>query len=70
MGGEMPDMPADHSKMGCCTPACQAPSSAAFLAKQETGLASALTRKVKLVWAPSRELVSAVGSGLDPPPRT
>ncbi len=69
MGGEMPDMPPDHSTMDCCTAACHAPSSAAFVPKQDACLATGAIGKVKLVGAPIKELVSAVGSGLDPPPR-
>lgn len=68
-GGDMPNMPGDHSKMDCCTPACHAPSAAALLPKSDAGPSESFADKTPLAWAPSRELLSAVSSGLDPPPR-
>ena len=68
-GNHMPDIPADHSKMGCCTPACQAPSSAALLPNRDAVLATGFGATLKLAMAPVEELASASGSGLDPPPR-
>ncbi len=70
MGGEMPDMPAGHSNMDCCTPACQAPSTAAaLLPRQDSGLSDYADKKLKLACAPAKELTSIQGAGLDPPPR-
>ncbi len=68
-GDDMPDMPADHLKMDCCTPACQAPSAAASLPRQGSGLPSTFASKLRLVWAPAKVLTSVWGSVLDPPPR-
>ena len=68
-GNHMPDIPADHSKMGCCTPACQALSSPALLPSRGATLATDFGAALKLVMAPVEELASASGSGLDPPPR-
>lgn len=70
LGKEMPDMPADHSKMACCTPACQAPSAAAVLPQLDQAPTEDLADKAALAWTPSKELISTAGSGLDPPPRT
>jgi hypothetical protein len=70
MGKDMPDMPADHSKMDCCTPVCHAPSAAAVLPQPDLGPAKDIADKVALTWTPSKELLSAVSSGLDPPPRS
>jgi hypothetical protein len=70
MGGEMPDMPADHSKMDCCTPACHAPSASALLPKTDAGLADLPVSKQQLNSAPVKQLDSVLASGLDPPPRS
>ena len=67
-GGEMPDMPSDHSKMDCCTPACQAPAPAALLPVPDAELTD-YSHGPKLSWAPVKELASLRSSGLDPPPR-
>jgi hypothetical protein len=69
MKGGMPDMPADHSKMDCCTPACQAPASAALLPEPDRTTDN-LTDERELHAGPTvRELESLPRSGLDPPPR-
>lgn len=70
MDGEMPDMPADHSKMDCCTPVCQAPAPAAALLPDSGASSGARTAPtVKLTGAPAKELAGITSSGLDPPPR-
>ena len=68
MDGKMPSKSVDHAKMDCCTPACQAPSSAALLSD---GMAapSIPSGNAELSWAPAKELASFTASGLDPPPR-
>jgi len=68
MGGEMPDMPADHSTMDCCTPACQAPASPAMLPLQDLAADPAVATAGPTERA-TRQLTSLVSSGLDPPPR-
>jgi hypothetical protein len=69
MGGEMPDMPADHAKKDCCTTACQAPAAAALLPRAEAELPQT-GAGLDLSWAAARALASVPNSGLDPPPRT
>ncbi len=68
MGGEMPDMPADHSDMDCCTPACQAPASPAMLLLQDLAAEPAVTAAEPIARA-MKQLTSLASSGLDPPPR-
>ena len=70
MGGEMPDMPADHSKMDCCTPACHAPSASALLPKMDAGLTDLPAPKQQLSGATAKQLESVLSPGLDPPPRS
>jgi hypothetical protein len=70
MGKNMPKKAADHGKMDCCTPACQAPSSAALLPNRIAALSLDTRSTVMLAWAPVKELASIPSSGLDPPPRT
>jgi hypothetical protein len=68
MNGHMPAKPADHSKMDCCTPACQA--SAAALQPERTPAAASLKNNGALLdRAADKELASYTASGLDPPPR-
>lgn len=70
MNGKMPEKPVDHSKMDCCTPACQAPASAAaLLPRQDPSTQPQPLDKSQLAWAPVKELASIASSGLDPPPR-
>ncbi|MBA2770516.1 MAG: hypothetical protein H0U34_00645 [Sphingomonas sp.] len=70
MDGDMPDMAADHSKMDCCTPACQAPSSsAATLSKSISAALLAPAKSRKLTWGSPKDLVAFLVSALDPPPR-
>lgn len=72
MGGampDMPDMPADHSKMSCCTVACQAPSAAALLPGPHAAAALAHLDGPRLSWAADRQLNSLPRAALDPPPR-
>jgi hypothetical protein len=70
MGGEMPDMPADHSKMDCCTPACHAPAASALIPRINAGLADFQAPGRLLSIAPVKELESILASGVDPPPRS
>ena len=69
MNGKMPNKPVDHAKKDCCTPACQAPSSAALLPSKNTAGEIGAVRSALLISAPTRELASAPTTGLDPPPR-
>ena len=69
MDGKMPSKTADHMKMDCCTPACQAPASAALLPTRQTAGLVELDRSTLLQSAPVKELASVLNSGLDPPPR-
>lgn len=69
MDGKRPAKAADYSKMDCCTPACQAPSTAPLLPSKD---AAGQAQPVKLelpIWAPVKELSGVKSSGLDPPPR-
>jgi hypothetical protein len=68
MNGQMPAKPADHSKMECCTPACQASSSAALLPSREAGSGAHATATMN-VFLSVKELAGVTSSGLDPPPR-
>lgn len=69
MTGEMPDMPADHAKMDCCTPACQAPASAALLPQRDGGSDDLSAERQLHASAPVKKLRSFAPTGLDPPPR-
>ena len=69
MQGGMPDMPAHESKMACCTPACQAPSSPALLPNEKAAPAAGVTGSSQRIWTPVKELTGIKSSGLDPPPR-
>jgi hypothetical protein len=69
MGKEMPKKAADHGKVDCCTPACQAASSAALLPSRGAFVATVARPAVRLTWAPAKKLASVPGSGLDPPPK-
>lgn len=69
MDGHMPAKPVDHSKMECCTPACQLSSAAALLPEPSS---TSLLQKRDGVLQPriaAKELASFLTSGLDPPPR-
>lgn len=70
MGNDMPKKSNEHSKMDCCTPACQVTSSAALLPDSQVALVTDFSLKLNLTAAPVKELASAPSSGLDPPPRT
>ena len=72
MGGkQMPNMPVKHSRMDCCTPACQAPSpSAALLPTMNPAPTVQPLNRATVSGSPTKELSSIAGSGLDPPPRT
>lgn len=70
MDGKMPDKPADHSRMDCCTPACQIAPASALLPQSFAGLEpltpdGALHRRT-----PAKILASFMWTALDPPPRT
>jgi len=70
MGCKMPNKSADHSTRNCCTPACQALSSAALIPDGDVTAPAAVLDSTKLTRAPEKELASVANSGLDPPPRT
>lgn len=70
MDGHMPAKPAEHSKMDCCTPACQI-SAAVALLPQRTSDGTPLKRNGALHDASAvKRLASLAVTGLDPPPRT
>jgi hypothetical protein len=69
MGGEMPDHPADHSKMDCCTAVCQAPAAAALLPQRDAAGESLPVDRQALVELSAKALLSLSGTALDPPPR-
>lgn len=68
-GDQMPDRSADHSKMDCCTPACQAPAAAALLPQQSSAGKSLAMARPLVIDPPAKELASVAPAGLDPPPR-
>jgi hypothetical protein len=69
MGDKMPEHPADHSKMNCCTAACQAPASAALLPQRSAADERIATHRSAHSLSPVKELASAASTGTDPPPR-
>ena len=70
MEGHMPAKPADHSKMDCCTPACQI-SAAAALLPERIAIDVRLTANRALHGRPTlAKFATFSPSGLDPPPRT
>jgi len=69
MDGHMPAKPADHSKMDCCTPACQISAPAALLPERSSDAAQAAASGSPHDRAAAKELASFTASGLDPPPR-
>lgn len=68
MDGHMPAEPADHSKMDCCTAACQM-AAPALLPERYTGAAPLKTNGALHDQAAAKALASFTASGLDPPPR-
>ena len=69
MDGPMPAKPVDHSKMDCCTPACQI-SAAAALLPQRIADGTPLERNGALHDRGAvKRLPSLKVTGLDPPPR-
>ena len=69
MDGHMPAKSADHSKMECCTPACQLSSAAALLPEPSTASLVQKRDGTLQVLAATKQLASFLASGLDPPPR-
>lgn len=69
MKDHMPAKPANHSKMDCCTPACQATSSAVLTFEGDAAGTIGIRSSALLSVAAVKELGSAISSGLDPPPR-
>ncbi len=67
MDGHTPAKPADHSKVDCCTPACQV--SAAALSERTSAAAPLKVNGSLHDGAAVTELASFTASGLDPPPR-
>ena len=68
MKGEMPAKP-HHSKMDCCTPACQASSAAAMLPQRGEASDGVSHERAPLSTIPVKRLISFAPTGLDPPPR-
>lgn len=66
---QMPAKPADHSKMDCCTPACQISAAAALLPDRGSADAPYDGGGRLHDRTPTKELASFTASGLDPPPR-
>jgi len=69
MDGHMPAKPAGHSKMDCCTPACQITAAAALLPERNADTAPMTAIGESPDSSVARELASFTPSGLDPPPR-
>ena len=69
MDGHMPAKPVDHSKMDCCTPACQISAAAALLPDPGPAAAPLKANGALHDRAAVKELASFTASGLDPPPR-
>jgi hypothetical protein len=68
MDKHMPAKPADHSKMDCCTPACQITASA-LLPDRNAGGAPLKSDGALHGRNAVKKLASITLSGLDPPPR-
>lgn len=68
LDGHMPARTADHSRMDCCTPACQA-SPAAALVPDGTADASLVPTAALHDRAGAKALASFTAGGPDPPPR-
>ena len=68
MDGQMPAKPADHSKMDCCTVACQMVAPA-LLPEPIADAALLKSNGAMHDRAAVKKLASFTGSGLDPPPR-
>ena len=70
MNGHVPAKPAQHSKMDCCTPACQVSAAAALLPGRTADAAPMKADGALHDRARAQELASFATGGLDPPPRT
>ena len=70
MDGHMPAKPADHSKMDCCTPACQITAAAALLPERLAGDSLIRATAARHERGALVETTSFTPTGLDPPPRT
>jgi hypothetical protein len=68
MDGHIPAKPADHSKMDCCTAACQM-TAPALLPERDAAATPLMTNGALHDRAADKELASFTASGLDPPPR-
>lgn len=66
---DQPDMPANRSKMACCTIACESPPSATFLPANRMAAPVEKPGGANLSWGAGRQLTSLASSALDPPPR-
>ncbi|NUT00515.1 MAG: hypothetical protein HOP96_06030 [Sphingomonas sp.] len=58
-----------HKSMNCCSPACQTPAPSAIASACPSGNGVLDTSKASFPVGPLKHLLSATGSGLDPPPR-
>ena len=68
MDGHTPAKPADHSKMDCCTAACQM-MAPALMPQRNTAGAPLKANGALHDRSAVKELASFTASGLDPPPR-
>lgn len=69
MDGHMPGKPTNHSKMDCCTPACQTSAAAALLPDRAADESPLANNDALHDRAAVQEPASFSASGLDPPPR-
>ena len=69
MDDKMPAKPVDHSKMDCCTPACQVSSAAALLPQRAPTANQSIDRGELHASVVVKALDSFAPTGLDPPPR-
>jgi hypothetical protein len=69
MGSGMPDHPADHSKMDCCTALCQAPAAAALLPDRGAAGESLCVDGQALTELSAKALLSLSRTAVDPTPR-
>jgi hypothetical protein len=69
MHQKVPAKPANHGKMDCCTPACQASSPAGLVSQRDASSDGAVRGGELHVRYAANKPVSFAPTGLDPPPR-
>lgn len=69
-GGDMPDQPADHDKMPCCTSNCTMAGFTGLPQPASADLAEPMPVTAPLTVAAVKQLVSLHWATADPPPRT